>query len=819
MHSSHAIGAWLLAGAIATLSPLAGAQTFNDITVTVQGDDVVAHVGFTGSVRLVQQTPLSPAKFYQLQIELLTPDEASLKQLTAESRRVAATASLSEFSLVLNATPNKRMRQVNLQLGEATQLRARQGANPQTIDLVFIGKGVPKPAVQASEQRFAITLASGPSKKMDDLASIPKSFQSFEVFNSSSVQGGVEAFEVNLGYFATADEAQAARQSLLARFPKAKVVDVSLRRAETLKLASAQLDEKPAALPAPAAPQVQAVPVPPAASVLASPEVEARATELMALAKAGVSKGNTDSAIGQLNQLLLLPPNSVTQDAQEMIGLAWERSGNLSRAKMEYELYLKLFDTGEGAQRVAQRLASMGVAPAKAETTLQGAKPAAPKGSETKFTGNLAQYYFGGKTRSQSLVSLDAGIDQSTLTKTTESALVTNVDLGARYTTDDSDVRAVLRGTGSTNLSATSKNTSILNAAYVDYRDKGTGLAMRVGRQSAINGGLLGMFDGVSLTYPVRPGIRVNVMGGVPANPLVSAPAERLFAGMVEADSITENLSGDMYILNQTTEGITNRRAIGTEARYSDERGSMYALLDYDQLFRAVNAITLQGSMQGPGQTTYTLLLDSRKAPSLQLTNALISTGVASLKTLLLTQTLDDVVGAARATTAQARQVLFSVSKPLGEKWQATGDVRFSDIGALPAVGNFEATPATGAQYGVSMQLTGSNLYSKRDINNFNLSLLSTPTFHGAQVAYNNLTGFDENKFTLEPSLRLYVQKDTAGAKMMRVTPGVRSSYNVSKRTSVMGEAMLEHSTNQGPTNHDTTNSVFFYFGVRYELF
>jgi hypothetical protein len=450
---------------------------------------------------------------------------------------------------------------------------------------------------------------------------------------------------------------------------------------------------------------------------------------------------------------------------------------------------------------------------------LQAATTAQPKLSETKYSGNLAQYYFGGKSRSQSLVNLDAGIDQSTLTKTTESALVTNVDLGARYTTEDSDVRAVLRGTGSTNLSATSKNTSILNAAYVDYRDKGTGLAMRVGRQSAINGGLLGMFDGVSLTYPVRPGIRVNLMGGVPANPLVTAPAERLFAGMVEADSITENLSADMYILNQTTEGITNRRAIGTEARYSDERGSMYALVDYDQLFRAVNAVTLQGSMQGAGQTTYTLLVDSRKAPSLQMTNALISTGAASLKTLMLTQTLDDVLGAAKATTAQARQILFSVSRPLNEKWQATGDVRFSDIGALPAVGNFEATPATGAQYGLSAQLTGSNLYSKRDINNFNLSLLSTPTFRGLQVAYNNLTGFDDNKFTVEPSLRLYVQRDNLGSKMMRVTPGLRGSYNLSKRTSIMGEAMLEHSTNQGPTNHDTTNSVFFYFGVRYELF
>jgi hypothetical protein len=548
-------------------------------------------------------------------------------------------------------------------------------------------------------------------------------------------------------------------------------------------------------------------------------EVEADAATLMAAAKEAVTKGNTESAINKLNQLLLLPPNSATQDAQEMIGIAWERSGDLGRARMEYQLYLKLFSPSEGAERVAQRLASMGVAPIRPDSPTQAAAPEKAKQTGLKYTGNIAQYYFGGKSRSQSLVNLDAGIDQSTLTKTTESALVTNVDLGARYTTDESDIRAVLRGTGSRNLTETSNNASILSAAYVDYRQTSTGLAARVGRQSAINGGLLGMFDGVSLTYPVCQGLRVNLMGGVPANPLVTAPAERLFAGMIEADSIVGNVSGDIYIIDQTTEGISNRRAIGAEVRYSDERGSLYALLDYDQLFRAVNAFSLQGSMQGAGQTTYTLLLDSRRAPSLQLTNALISSGAASLSTLLQTQGMEELFLAARSTSAKARQILFSVSKPLGEKWQATGDFRFSDIGELPAVGNFEATPATGAQYGLSMQLTGSNLYSRRDINNFNLSLLSTPFFHGVQLAYNNLTGFDENKITLEPSLRLYVQQDVQGSRMTRLTPGLRGSYNLSKRTSVMGEVMVEHSANEGPTNHDTTNSMFFYFGVRYELF
>ncbi|MDD5336724.1 MAG: hypothetical protein PHS32_23545 [Rhodoferax sp.] len=727
MQSRDAIKRWLLASVFAALTQQAGAQTLSEVSVAVQGDDVVAHVSFSGSVRLVQQSPTVPTQFVQLQIELLTADEAVLKQMVAESRHVAAAGATPEFTLVLNAAPNTRMRQMTLQLREVTQVRARQGKSPNVIDIVLVGNAAAHP-----------TLAP-PGEKPGTAAAQPGP-----------------------------------------------------------------------ALPAPAGTP---------AGVLASAEVEARAAELMASARDAVSKGRTEAAISQLNQLLLLPPNSATQDAQEMMGLAWERSGDLARAKMEYELYLKLFRSGEGAQRVAQRLASMGVAPTKPEAPAQAAQPLAAQQSGVKYTGSVAQYYFGGKSRSQSLVNLDSGIDQSTLTKTTESALVTNLDLGARYTTEASDIRAVFRGTGSANLSETSNNTSILNAAYIDYRQTASGMAARVGRQSAINGGLLGMFDGVSLTYPVRPGLRVNVMGGAPANPLVSAPGERLFAAMVEADSIIGNLSGDMYLLNQSTEGIANRRAIGTELRYSDERGSLYALLDYDQLFHAVNAFSVQGSMQGAGQTTYTLLLDSRKAPSLQVTNALISSGAASLNALLQTQSMEEVLAAARATTAQARQILFSVSKPLGEKWQATGDIRFSDIGELPAVGNFEATPATGAQYGLSLQLTGSNLYSKRDINNFNLSLLSTPFFHGAQLAYNNLTGFADNKITLEPSMRVYVQQDVQGSRMTRVTPGLRASYNWSKRTSVMGECMVEHSTNQGPTNQDTTNSVFFYFGLRHELF
>jgi hypothetical protein len=496
------------------------------------------------------------------------------------------------------------------------------------------------------------------------------------------------------------------------------------------------------------------------------------------------------------------------------------------RARVEYELYLRLFPQGEGAQRVAQRLASLeGGSPAPAPTAAAsgaGAPAAAaprPAVAANRYTGNIAQYYYGGKARSQSLVNLAAGIDQSTITKTTESAIVTSVDLGARFNSPESETRAVVRGTGSLNLVSTSHSTSLLSAAYVDYKRNESGIAVRVGRQSSISGGLLGLFDGVSAVYPVTQQLKVDVIAGVPANPLVSAPKERLLGAMLEADGLFERWGGDLYIVDQTTEGITNRRAVGLETRYSDDLFSMYSLLDYDTVFRKVNALSLQGSFQAPAQTTVTVLVDSRKAPSLQMTNALISSGATSLKTLLQMQTLDQVRAAARATTAEARQGLVSVSRPIGTSWQAALDLRYSQIGALPAVGNFEATPATGAQYGATVQLTGSNLYSTRDINNFNLSVLSTPFLKGTQVSYNNLTGLRDNDLTLESSIRFYTQRDNQGVRLNRISPGLRASYRLSSRGSVLGESIVEHSKTDGPSNNDTTNSIFFYVGYRYELF
>jgi len=820
------------------------AQTLDDVALRAQGDDMLARITFNARVRLLEVTPATAATLFRVSFELVAADEAVLNQTTEESRRVAASGEVPEFTLLYAPRRASRVRQLTLQLRSAASITARQGPSAAAIDIVFAGAArrgapaaAPAPAGAATaaptDKRYAITLQSVPVTELDKLTPVPNRYDRYEIFGSNSVVDGVTRFDVNLGYFATQDEAEAVRRGALDRFPQAVVLDLAQRRESMLRAAAG--DNRVAA-PAAAAPAAAASDTaraePPAAAAapaaVAAPQVEQRAGELMARAKEALAARRHDAAIDSLNQLLLLPPNSQSQEAQELIGLAWERADDPRRARVEYELYLRLFPQGEGAQRVAQRLASLeggpvgassAAAPAGAASGAADAGAAAPSAAGRRITGNIAQYYYGGKARSKSLVNLAAGIDQQTLTRTTESAIVTSADLGARYATDESETRVVLRGTGSTNLQSDSHSQSLLSAAYVDYRRSESGLAVRVGRQSAISGGLLGLFDGVSLTYPFKPGWKVDLMGGVPANPLVSAPSERLLAAMVEADGILDRWGGDVYIIDQTTQGIANRRAVGGELRYSDERISGYSLLDYDVLFRKLNALSLQGSFQAPAQTTVTVLLDARKAPSLQMTNALISSGAASLKTLLQVQSLDEIRSAALATSANARQALISISRPISEKWQLAVDLRYSEIGALPAVGDFEATPATGGQYGATLQLTGSNLYSSRDINNFNLSVLNTPFFKGALISYNNLTGLRDNDLTLEPSIRLYTQRDDQGIKVYRITPGLRASYRLSRRASLLGETIVEHSKTEGLLNHDTTNSIFFYLGYRYELF
>ena len=78
----------------------------------------------------------------------------------------------------------------------------------------------------------------------------------------------------------------------------------------------------------------------------AAAEINQQARALMVQGRDALAARKNDDAVDALNRLLLLPPNDYTQDGQEWIGVARERDGQPDKAKVEYDLYLRLFPEG-----------------------------------------------------------------------------------------------------------------------------------------------------------------------------------------------------------------------------------------------------------------------------------------------------------------------------------------------------------------------------------------------------------------------------------------------------------------------------------------
>ncbi len=771
----------------------------------------------------------------------------------------------------------------------------------------------PSAAPAVDHDRYAITLQSVPLAERDQLRPVPGRFQDYVAFNSRAVHNGVDLVELDLGYFDNATAAEQVRQSALRDFPDAVVFDVIARKQQSLQQASAQGRKAPVAtpvpLPAPAASPAAApegagaaaglgsagataasavtAPVPaqepaastnpgasaPAATPGAAPaspaatpaagttapapaaptietDLDQQAAGLMAKARAALAGGQNEQAIAALNQVLLLPPNKYSQDAQELVGLARERSGAFELARKEYELYLKLFPTGDGATRVRQRLAAMSppvVAAGPVAEVGNQPKPGAATAPKWSYSGGISQYYYGGDQKVVSaFVNVPTIAGQQTLTSTTQSSLITALDVSGRYRDEANDVRAVVRGTDQYSLISTVPSLFRADSAYVDYRSLSQGFSVRAGRLSGATGGLLGRFDGVSANYDLNPHWRFNVVGGAPVDGFVQTK-QRFESASVEASNLYNHWGGSAFLVNQTADGVVDRRAVGGELRYFNSHASLYSLADYDLNFHQLNSTTLQGTYQLEDQTSFSLLADRRKAPPLQTSNALIQIGCSTIsqalsvgcpQPLTLTDSQGNVIltvhpantpytiaelrQQALLTTAESTQYSLGVTRPLTRSWQVGASASLTSVGALPTVEfNGQTVPgssATGNVKTFGLQATGSNLYSHRDVNVFTLNHLAGPEYSGTQFNYSNLTGFYHNRATIEPSIGFYREDDKTGQHTTRYSPGLRFTLKVLPRLSVESDVTFEHTKVTGTSQNDTTSNTFYYLGYRYDL-
>lgn len=546
-----------------------------------------------------------------------------------------------------------------------------------------------------------------------------------------------------------------------------------------------------------------------------APDINQQAAALMLLGRNALAASDNFAAIDAFNKLLLLPPNNYTQDGQEWVGVARERAGQLDKAKVEYELYLKLYASGDDNARVRTRLDRLG-SKAAPVTGTPAERAQKKKIRQTLSYGSLSMHYYHGASKVDSVVPFNNTLNQSSFSAVDQSALLTSVDMTGRFISEEYDNRIVFRDTAYSNYLPGQSSKNRLNSAYFEIKNRMSDYTARIGRQSSSGAGVMGRFDGASAGFGVSSSMRVNAVAGQLSDfTLGSKPV--FYGASLDMGAVT------LYAINQTVDGVLDRRAVGTEIRYFEPTKTAFALLDYDTSYTTLNTAMVQGTISPSPERTYTLLLDHRRAPYMNTRNALNGAATTSIEELLQAMTESDLRALALARTGAANLAQLGVTQQISQKWQLGGDVRVSNYEGLPAsgttalTGQLPATPGTGNEWAISPQLIGSNLFSSRDVTVFSLSYLSSPLYRG-QSFYVYSRAMLTDKWSLDAALQYYRQNYDSGLAMNRTMPMLRTAYQLKQTLSFDLEAGLERSHTEMAEQTSDVQRQFYSLGLRWDF-
>lgn len=322
-------------------SMVANAQLIDDIELRQEGADAVIQIKFITAIQYRRPVASRAGDLVQVFYDVL-PTRDRLSLAPGERRVVGGAANMPEIAISDEAVNTQnRNRKLVLRFSKPIPYKVRAGRGNRSIEVVLTGLGeavravaVIKPGVIAdSERRFIITLQSSEDPGRQLAASVPAQLQEYQTFTARRIVNGKSVYETNIGYFATAREAQKALTLLRPRFPEAVVVATQPGTGQ---------DQQPKL-----------------AQDATAPQTEAAAAALLSNAQAAFERGEFAAALEPLNQLLNLPPTQSSRKAQELVGQARLQLGDTNRARAEFEQFLALYPSGDDSARVRQLLETL----------------------------------------------------------------------------------------------------------------------------------------------------------------------------------------------------------------------------------------------------------------------------------------------------------------------------------------------------------------------------------------------------------------------------------------------------------------------------
>jgi tetratricopeptide (TPR) repeat protein len=645
--------------------------------------------------------------------------------------------------------------------------------------------------VKAAPTRFVINLES--SLRYPAATDIPamKLATGQKLFITEADIDGKTWYRMRVGYFDSAEAASRVLRDIRNQFPTAWIDRDTTEGAAVNPIEAASEPD----------PDVE-------------PVADGESGQLMAEAKRAMTAGEISRAVQIYTKVLQQPANDQHQAAQEYLGLARERNGQIAHAKAEYERYVDQYPDGPGAVRVQQRLAAL-----LAASTSTPGQPAGGSGSAArqpslwKVRTFMAQHY----RRDANQLN-----DQDEVTS--QSSLYSDVSIDARRRGQRFDFSTRLTGGHRYDLldeaTRSSGNDFRLSYLYADLYDTRTRLRGRLGRQTRSTGGVLGRFDGLNLTYSLNDRIRFDAVAGQPVYSTASSDEQsRQFYGVSSNFTpFSNNLEFGVFYLQQEIDSLTDRQAVGTEVRYFGESVSVWGSVDYDTAFSELSSAFAQGSWRLPGKLTLSGSLDRRRSPFLSLGNALL--GQSSQDFDLLAQTLTEVQIRQQALdrSPMTSGATLGLSRPLTPHLQLNINANRSIVDAMPASGDAPATAEAEYSY-FSTDLVSSSLFREGDVGILSLRYATSDSSDIYTMSLDTRFPIGRN-WRINPRLRVdYREILSDMSTQLTYTPGLRLQYRMGRRGRIELDAGKRFSS-RDMTNTDVNQDQESYFiSLGYQLY
>ena len=635
---------------------------------------------------------------------------------------------------------------------------------------------------------YAVNLESQPADYNPEALQQARDRLKVPIFMSQAVVDGVTWFRLRAGPFQKRTDAERILNQALADYPRAWLA-IGDDTATT---------------------QGGGESLPPVEAMGADPPLPAAdLDELVKQARAAMNARDYPKAVLVLTKLQRQPEFPQRAQMQELLGLARERSGQLAHAKAEYEEYLRRYPTGEAAERVTRRLATLRAASTEARTGTGGGVES-PK--VWSVEGGFGQTYRYDSTRVDNTVAPGApgsGTAPSAQTQSSNS-LYNDLDVLARRRGQRFDVLARTSLTYAKNFSGTSPtsgsdSSTRVSIASIEVDDRVLNFFARFGRQIQNFDGALGTFDGLFAAWQLRPEIGVNVIAGFPVEQtnMGLQTARKFWSVAVPYTPVGKHWDASLFYTQWHSDGFTDREAVGTQLRLLLPSASVTALLDYDIFYQSLNTAAILGTMQLPSLWNLSFDAERRNAPVLTTQNALIGQPFSTLDGLAqfyesIGLPTDTIYQNARDNTSTSSSYSVTVSRPLGPRYQFAATVSAQQFGATNGVGTIvPAQEATGLQIAYQAQLYGSNIWKEGDFNVLSVLYANTQTattYSGSvterlpvgaawrlgprlSVVHQQLSSDGSNQLSLVPSALLDWQR---GRNLVQIEGG----YEFGKRDS-----------------------------------